>query len=93
MTIVNSAAMNINVHVYFGIIVCLGICPEVGLLDHSHSFILKQKCKYTCRAQGTMLSAIWQPGWEGSLRETEYMSIYGWASDIIITLLISYTPI
>ena len=71
----------------------LGICPEVGLLDHSHSFILKQKCKYTCRGQGTLLNAIWQPGWEGSLWETGHMYMYGWASETITTLLISYTPI
>ena len=34
LAIVNSAAMNIGVHVSFQILVFLDICPEVGLLDH-----------------------------------------------------------
>ena len=29
-----------------------------------------------CRAQGTLLNIMWQPGWEGSLGENRYM--YGW---------------
>ena len=31
---VNSAAMNIGVHVSFGIVFFLDICPGVGLMDH-----------------------------------------------------------
>ena len=27
----------------------------------------------SCRAQGTLLNALWQPGWEGSLGENGYM--------------------
>ena len=34
LAIVNSAAMNIGVHVSFWIMVFSGICPRVGLLDH-----------------------------------------------------------
>ena len=30
-----------------------------------------------CRAQGTLLSVMWQPGWEGSLEENGYMYMYG----------------
>ena len=30
-----------------------------------------------CRAQATLLSAMWQPGWEGSLGENGYMYVYG----------------
>ena len=33
----------------------------------------------TMMLQGTLLSVIWQPGWEGSLGEIGYMYIYGWA--------------
>ena len=29
-----------------------------------------------CIAQGTLLSGMWQPGWEGSLGENRYMHIY-----------------
>ena len=40
---------------------------------------------------------MWQPGWEGSLRENGYMHKYGWVSccspETVTTLLISYTPI
>ena len=34
LAIVNSAAMNIGMHVYFGLEFCLDICPRVGLLGH-----------------------------------------------------------
>ena len=30
-----------------------------------------------CIAYGTLLIARWQPGWEGSLGENEYMYMYG----------------
>ena len=30
-----------------------------------------------CIAQGTLLIVMWQPGWEGSLRESGYMYMYG----------------
>ena len=33
--------------------------------------------KDLCIAQGTLLNVIWQPGWEGSLGENEYMYMYG----------------
>ena len=31
----------------------------------------------SCRAQGTQLNVLWQPGWEGSLGENGYMHMYG----------------
>ena len=34
LAIVNSAEMNIGVHVFFQIMFSLGICPEVGLQGH-----------------------------------------------------------
>ena len=34
LVIVNSAAMNIEVHVFFVLEFCLDICPGVALLDH-----------------------------------------------------------
>ena len=34
LAIVNSAALNIGVHVSFAIIVFSSICPEMGLLGH-----------------------------------------------------------
>ena len=34
LVIVNSAAMNIRVHVSFLMRFCLDICPAVGMLDH-----------------------------------------------------------
>ena len=34
LAIVNSAAMNTEVHVPFELWFCLDICPGVGLLDH-----------------------------------------------------------
>ena len=30
-----------------------------------------------CIAQGTLLIVMWQPGWEGSLGENEYLHMCG----------------
>ena len=38
LAIVNSAAMNVGVHVSFRIVVFSGICPVVGLLGHMVDF-------------------------------------------------------
>ena len=51
-----------------------------------------------CIVHGTLLSVVWQPGWEGDLGETEYMWTYTAQSlccppETTTTLLISYTPI
>ena len=43
LTIVNSAAMNIGVHLPFQIIVFSGYIPEVGLLDHMVTLFLVLK--------------------------------------------------
>ena len=40
LAIVNSAAMNIGVHVYFQLEFSLDICPGVGLLDHMVTLFL-----------------------------------------------------
>jgi len=40
LAIINSAAMNIGVHVSFSIMFSLGICPVVGLLSHMVVFFL-----------------------------------------------------
>ena len=48
-------------------------------------------------AQGTLRNVMWQPGWEGSLRENGYMHTNAGSLccplEIITTLLICYTPI
>ena len=49
-------------------------------------------------AQGMLLNIMWQLGWEGSLEENGYISIYMAESlccphETIITLLVDYTPI
>ena len=36
-----------------------------------------------CIAQGTLLNGMWQPGWEGSLGENEYMCMYGWVPQLL----------
>ena len=42
---------------------------------------------------GTLLSVMWQPGWEGSLGDNGYMHMYDCSLETITTLLISYNPI
>ena len=51
-----------------------------------------------CVAHGILLSALWQPGWEGSLGENGHVYVYMAESPHYLpgttaTLLISYTPI
>ena len=54
----------------------------------------KRSC---CAAQGTLLSVIWQPGWEGSLGRMDtcmYMAESLCCSpEAVTTLLIGYSPI
>ena len=48
-----------------------------------------------CRAQETLLSVMWQPGWEQSLGENGYMYMcesFSCSAETITTLLIGYTP-
>ena len=40
LAIVNSVSMNMEVHVSFRIIVCLGLCPGMGLLDHMATLLV-----------------------------------------------------
>ena len=42
-----------------------------------------------CIAQGTLLNVMWQPGWEGSLRENGYMCMHGCPLETVTGLLIS----
>ena len=35
-----------------------------------------------CTAQGTLLSVLWQPGWEGSLGENGCMCMCGWVPSL-----------
>ena len=53
---------------------------ENGLLAAcTHCYILNvQPTRTHCRAQGALLLVMWQPGWEGSLRENGYMYTHGW---------------
>ena len=51
-----------------------------------------------CVAHGILLSAMWQPGWEGSLGENGHVYMYmaeslHYSPETTATLLISYTPI
>ena len=71
--------------------------PEQGFLLNS------VRMKYTptraySRAQKTLLSVAWQPGWEGSLGDNGYRHMYGWVPsgftwncDNIVNLLHSNT--
>ena len=48
--------------------------------------------------QGTLLSVMWQPGWEGTLGENGYVYMYMAESlccppETMTALLIGYTPI
>ena len=45
---------------------------------------LKWITRTCCRAQANLLSAMWQPGWEGSLGENRYMYVYGWVPLLFI---------
>ena len=45
----------------------------VGSLDNQQGY---------CKALGILLNVMWQPGWEGSLRESEYMYMYGWVPSL-----------
>ena len=36
----------------------------------------------TCCIAGTLLSVVWWPGWEGSLREKGCLCMYGWVPSL-----------
>ena len=55
-----------------------GIARESGH-GHAPCCIKHGEPARTCwTAQGTLLSVMWQPGWEGSLGETGYVCMCGW---------------
>ena len=39
--------------------------------------VLIKPTRTYCIAQGTLLSVMWQPGWEGSFEEKGYMYMHG----------------
>ena len=80
----------------FFVLSWLHFCNSDTILKyrHVHTTIFKWVKKRTyCIAQGTLLSGMWQPGWEGSLGENR-MYIYDWvvcwAPETITTSLINY---
>ena len=42
-----------------------------------HTAIFKMDNQQGPIVQGTLFNVMWQPGWEGSLVEKGYMSMYG----------------
>ena len=53
-----------------------GIIREFGINMYTLLY-LKWITRIYCIAQGTLLNIMWQPGWEGSLGENGYISVYG----------------
>ena len=51
-----------------------GIVKEFGM----NVLYLKWIANKDLRAQGTLLNAMWQPGWEGSVAEEGYMCVCVW---------------
>ena len=76
-----------------------GVLQSMGSQRVRHDCVTELKWMH-CRAQGTLLNDMWQPGWERSLRDNGYMytlhvHIHMAESlpcqpETIITLLISY---
>ena len=54
-----------------------GRVREPGRDMHTLLYLKWVTNKDYCRAQGTLLSVMQQPGWEGSLWENGYMYMYG----------------
>ena len=46
-------------------------------MDMYRLLYLKRITKIPLYSIGTLLNVTWQPGWEGSLGENEYMRMYG----------------
>ena len=58
----------------------LGGRDRQGLWDtHAHNarFKMDNQQDPTVTAHGTLLNVVWQPGWEGSIRENGYLNMYG----------------
>ena len=54
-----------------------GLVREFGVVMHTLLYLNGQPTRGYCRAQGTLLPVIWQPGWEGSPGENGYLYMYG----------------
>ena len=78
--------------------------PRPGRGEESLSLVngtkmnLRNKPYWTSLSKGTLLSVMWQPGWEGSLGEDGYMYMYGlvpsmltWSYHNIVNQLYSNT--
>ena len=47
------------------------------LQEVSYKKFVSRPTRTYCIAQGTLLSVVWQPGWEENLGENGYMYMYG----------------
>ena len=54
-----------------------GIVRELGIDRHKLLYLKWVTTQTYCIAHGTLLSVMWQLGWEGSLGEKGYMYMYG----------------
>ena len=54
-----------------------GIVRESGMDRYTLQNLKWITNKIYCIAQGTLLSVMWQPGWERDLRENGYTYMYG----------------
>ena len=76
-----------------------GLGNRQGVWDgHVHTAVFKTDNQQGPTVQHRELCSMWQPGWEGSLKEIGYMCIYMaeslcYSSETIITLLTGYPPI
>ena len=66
------------------------------VLDGQVTLLYLKQIRTYCIAQGNLLNIIWQPGWEGSLRENGYIYVCVAESlccppETMTILLISYT--
>ena len=61
-----------------------GIVREFGMDLCTLLYLKWITNKDLLNSTGTLLSVLWQPGWEGSLGENGYMYMYGWIPSLFI---------
>ena len=54
-----------------------GIGGELGMDMYALLYLKWITNRTPCAARGTLVSVVWQPGWEGSLGENGDTSMYG----------------
>ena len=54
-----------------------GIGRELGMDMYALLYLKWITNRTSCTARGTLVSVVWQPGWEGSLGENGDTSMYG----------------